>query len=289
MPELPEVETVARALRRFLIGRQFTRIATFVPRLRLPLALTGHPELRQVPIVEIRRRARYLLFCLDNGEGLLVHLGMTGTLRLVPAGTPRAKHDHVVFHLDGGGSLRFNDPRRFGFLVQCPVPPVGEDPAPLAGILGPEPLSNDFDGGCLHRAFRGRSAAAKLLLMDNRIVVGVGNIYAAEAFFRSRLHPLTPAGALTRRQCDRLATTVQDLLAEAIAAGGTTISNFAAPDGQAGHFSLSLQVYGRANEPCLACRRGLIQRVVVGGRATYFCPVCQPKAKRCGPPAVNRV
>jgi formamidopyrimidine-DNA glycosylase len=275
MPELPEVETVARALRGFLPGRSFARIATFVPRLRLPLDLAGHAELLHVPVAEIRRRGRYLLLCLANGEGLLVHLGMTGIFRTAPRQAPRDKHDHAVFQLDDGSTLRFNDPRRFGFIVRCPVPPPGEDPPLLAG-LGPEPLGAAFDGAGLHREFRGRTAPVKPLLMDNRIVVGVGNIYATEVLFRSRIHPLFPAGRLSRQQCDRLAESVKVILAEAIAAGGTTLVDFSAPDGTEGKFSRELQVYGRAGERCGGCRRGIIRRIVTAGRSAFFCPVCQP-------------
>jgi formamidopyrimidine-DNA glycosylase len=261
-------------LRRLLAGREFVRIATFAPRLRLPLDLADHPDLLHSPVAEVRRRARYLLLRLENGAGLIVHLGMTGNFRTVPAGDPREKHDHAVFDLDDGTSLRYHDPRRFGFIVHCPV---GVDLAthPLLAGLGPEPLEDAFGGATLRDGFRGRRGPVKALLMDNRIVVGVGNIYASEALFRSRIHPLAPAGGLGIRECNRLAAKVKRILSEAIAAGGTTIADFAAPDGSEGAFHRELRVYGRAGERCPACQRGIIRRVVAAGRSAYFCPLCQ--------------
>ncbi len=279
MPELPEVETVAHTLRCFLAGRAFVRIATHVPRLRLPLDLADCPDLLHAPVAEIRRRGRYLLLRLENGAGLIIHLGMTGNFRTVPADDPREKHDHVVFDLEDGTSLRYHDPRRFGFIVHCPAD-VDLATHPLLAGLGPEPLEDAFDGAVLARGFRGRRAPVKPLLMDNRIVVGVGNIYASEALFRSRIHPLAPAGKLGIRECSRLAAMVKQILGEAIAAGGTTIADFAAPDGSEGAFHRELRVYGRAGERCPDCRRGIIRRVVAAGRSAYFCPVCQRLPRR---------
>jgi formamidopyrimidine-DNA glycosylase len=231
-----------------------------------------------------QRRAQYLLFPLEGGalEGgtgrapgtpasLLVHLGMSGNLRVLPASTPRLTHDHFDLVLDSGETLRFNDPRRFGSLQL-----VEGDPAkhPLLRHLGPEPLEAGFDGGTLWRASRKRRVAVKQFIMDAKVVVGVGNIYASEALFRAGIRPGRQAGGLTRAECDRLAAAIRRVLAKAIEVGGTTLRDYVGVDGNPGYFRQKLFVYERAGEPCRKCGTPVRQRVQ-GQRSTYWCPACQ--------------
>lgn len=273
MPELPEVETVCRALNRLLPGRCLVKIETFMPSLRLPLDSMRQPVLLNSPIMVVRRRARYLIIELENTHALLMHFGMTGTVRVVPAAVPRLKHEHVVFHLDSGDTLRFEDPRRFGFITACALPGAGADPAELTG-LGLEPFDPAFTGEYLHQHFQGRKQKVKTALMDNVIVVGVGNIYANESLFMSGISPLKEAGKVTLKECRELVGHVKEILQRAITAGGTTISDFKGVDGSEGKFVQQLNVYGRHGEPCPRCRTAL-DRTVIGGRGTFYCSKCQ--------------
>ena len=278
MPELPEVETVRRALNAGLSGHEFVRIETFVPALRLSLEPLRDTALLRRNIITVRRRARYLIIEMADRYALVLHLGMTGTLRIVPAAVPRLKHEHVVFHLENGDTFRLEDPRRFGFIAPCRLDTPAADPAMLAG-LGPEPLSDAFTPEYLHAAFAGRKTRVKSALMDNAIVVGVGNIYANESLFRSGINPLTPAGEVRLKQCRVLVDKVRDTLSRAIAAGGTTVSDFKGVDGTEGKFSQQLQVYGKDGEPCPLCGTE-IRRVVIGGRGTFYCPKCQKAGRK---------
>lgn len=274
MPELPEVETITRALRPHLEGARILGVTTHVPRLRTPLDLEHRPELVGHRILALRRRAKYLIAELDGPCCLVLHLGMTGSFRIVPPATPLTAWEHVVWQLDTGCEWRFNDPRRFGSAELHPLPVPGGEPACLAG-LGPEPLGPAFSGAALHAACAGRRSAIKPLLMDPRIVVGVGNIYASEALFRAGIRPQTPAGRLSHTRCDRLAAAIVEVLREAIAFGGTTLVNFKTVDGSEGRFRRRLLVYGRGDEPCTRCATGRIRRAVLGGRSTWWCPHCQ--------------
>ena len=217
----------------------------------------------------VDRRAKYLLLRTGAGTALL-HLGMSGMLRVLPETTPIGKHDHVDIAFDTGNVLRFTDPRRFGALLwQMP----GETHELLEGI-GPEPLTDDFDGDVLWRLSRGRSAAVKTFLMDNAVVVGVGNIYASEALFAAGIDPRRPAGGISRARYAKLAAEVKRILAYAVERGGTTLRDFLAPDGAPGYFFQELYAYGRAGNPCKVC--GTIIRVAtLGGRASFYCPGCQ--------------
>lgn len=273
MPELPEVETVKRALERLLPGRRFVKIETFKPALRLSLESLHDPALLDVPVTAVRRRARYLIVEMANARGLLLHFGMTGTVRVVPAAVPRLKHEHVVILLDNGDTFRFEDPRRFGFIQACELSAPGADPAVLAD-LGPEPLDETFDAAYLHRQFKGVKQKVKTALMDNAIVVGVGNIYANESLFLAGVSPLKEAGKLTLKECRALVGHIKETLRRAIAAGGTTISDFKGVDGSEGKFVQQLNVYGRNGEPCPRCRT-VLDRTVIGGRGTFFCSKCQ--------------
>jgi formamidopyrimidine-DNA glycosylase len=269
MPELPEVETTRRGIAPHLIGRRVTGATLRRPDLRWPIACEIAAELPGQRIVEVHRRAKYLLIEAQTGSALL-HLGMSGSLRVLPAKTRPEAHDHVDIALDSGKVLRFNDPRRFGCLLWQPAGTVHE----LLAGLGPEPLSQDFDGDHLWRLSRGRTAPVKTFLMDQAVVVGVGNIYAAEALFRAGLAPRRAAGRVSRERYAALAAAVNDILVHAIERGGTTLRDFLAPDGAPGYFEQELQVYGRVGERCRVCRTPL-RAGVLGQRATVWCPRCQ--------------
>ena len=218
----------------------------------------------------IGRRAKYLLLPLETG-GLIVHLGMSGHLAVVPAATPPGKHDHIDLELDDGNAVRFTDPRRFGSFHWQPYPLERHR---LLANLGPEPLSADFDGDYLAQCARGRRLPIKALLMDAKVVVGVGNIYANEALFAAGIRPRIAAGRLSRQCLGDLADAVKTTLASAIQSGGTTLRDFVATDGRPGYFVQELAVYGRGGEPCLRCDRPL-KEVRLAGRATVYCPICQ--------------
>ena len=269
MPELPEVETTRRGLAPHLIGRTVIALDIRQPRLRWPIPDALRTSLPGQRIEEVERRAKYLLIHTAVGSALL-HLGMSGSLRVLPAATPIGTHDHVDWRLDSGRVLRFTDPRRFGSQLWQPR---GEIHPLLAG-LGPEPLSGDFDGNHLWARSRGRVAAVKVFLMDQAIVVGVGNIYAAEALFAAGIHPKRAAGSVSRGRYARLADEVKRILAYAITRGGTTLRDFISPDGARGYFEQELFVYGRAGEPCKVCGTP-IKAIALGQRSTFYCPRCQ--------------
>ena len=270
MPELPEVETTRRGVAPFLEGNAIAGLVVRESRLRWPVEAGLDARLRGATVEQVSRRAKYLL--IQTGAGCLIwHLGMSGSLRIITDGRPPQKHDHVDLVLANGHCLRFNDPRRFGFVLFTELP-VGEHPR-LAG-LGPEPLSGDFDGSHLYLASRGRRAPVKSFLMDSAVVVGVGNIYASEALYLSGIHPRRPAGRIALPRYQRLAENVKAVLAAAIAQGGTTLRDFRDSDGMPGYFSQSLRVYGREGEACEGCG-GTIRREVIGQRSTFFCGRCQ--------------
>jgi len=269
MPELPEVETTRRGLSPHLIGRTVVALDIRQPRLRWPIPEALRESLPGQRIEGIQRRAKYLLVHTEPGSALL-HLGMSGSLRVLPADTPVGAHDHVDWRLDSGHLLRFTDPRRFGSQLWQPR---GQTHALLAG-LGPEPLSDAFDGDLLWHLSRGRKAAVKLFLMDQGIVVGVGNIYASEALFAAGIHPKRAAGSISRARYARLADEAKRILAHAIARGGTTLRDFISPDGAPGYFEQELYVYGRTGEPCKVCGAP-VKAIVLGQRSTFFCANCQ--------------
>lgn len=274
MPELPEVETTRRGLAPHVEGRTVSGVVLRRPDLRWPIPPEVPALLPGRTIESVRRRAKYLLLDTEAGSALL-HLGMSGSLRVLPATTPVEAHDHVDIVLaDRGRSkdrvLRFNDPRRFGCLLwQAP----GEVHELLRG-LGPEPLSDDFDGDYLFARSRGRKAPVKTFLMDQGIVVGVGNIYAAEALFEAGISPLREAGRVSRERYQALATAVKRILAYAIERGGTTLRDFISPDGLPGYFELELAAYGRGGEPCPRCGRPM-KEASIGQRTTVWCTRCQ--------------
>lgn len=269
MPELPEVETTRRGLAPHLEGRRIVGVTLRRASLRWPIPPEVGANLPGQRIHAVRRRAKYLLLDTDVGSALL-HLGMTGSLRVLAADTPVRLHDHVDVALDSGQVMRFNDPRRFGCLLWQPA---GET-HPLLQALGPEPLSPEFDGDHLFARSRGRNAPVKSFLMDQRIVVGVGNIYAAESLFRAGISPLRAAGKVARGRYRLLAQTVKEILDYAITRGGTTLRDFISPDGVPGYFEQELAAYGRGGQPCTRCGRPLQQRSI-GQRASVWCGHCQ--------------
>ena len=269
MPELPEVETTRRGIAPHLVGQRIERLVARIPALRWPIPPTLGRTVRGREVHGVERRAKYLLLHTDAGA-VLLHLGMSGALRVLARGEPLRAHDHVDFELANGRLLRLNDPRRFGCVLWQRA---GTTHALLAG-LGPEPLGPAFDGAHLFRASRGRSAPIKHFLMDQRIVVGVGNIYAAEALFAAGIHPKRAAGRITLARYERLASGIRRILEHAISRGGTTLRDFLAPDGEPGYFEQELFVYDRAGEPCRVC--GTTLRLADWGqRQTAYCPRCQ--------------
>ncbi len=269
MPELPEVETTRRGLEPLLVGQTIAAVEIRQPSLRWPVEAELASQLRGQRIRSVARRGKYLLVTLESGA-LLIHLGMSGSLRYLTAAQTPSQHDHVDLQFRSGAQLRFNDPRRFGSLHFSADP---EDHWLLRN-LGPEPLGERFTGGYMWRISRGRRVSIKQLLMNGRVVVGVGNIYASEALFRAGVHPQRSAGRIARHRYDLLVDAVKAVLNDAIRAGGTTLRDFVDGDGQPGYFQRELRVYGRDGEPCVRCNAPIKQRVL-GQRASYYCPRCQ--------------
>lgn len=269
MPELPEVETVRGAMERHLLGRPITRVHTSDKRLREPLPRTQLRALVGDRFAAARRRAKFLLLDLQSGRTLLVHLGMTGNLLFRPRGE---KHDHVAFEFDDGSCLVFSDPRRFG-LVLVFASPDEERACRYFNKLGPEPLSKAFNARYFADRCQHRKSPIKVVIMDNPVVVGVGNIYASEALFRAHIHPATPASAVDAERLGQLVVEIKKVLRAAIRQGGTTISDYRG-SGSGGRFQQRLKVYGREGEGCRACGAP-IESLYLGGRNTFYCPSCQ--------------
>ncbi len=271
MPELPEVETTRRGIRPLLVGRRVQAVVVRQRQLRWPVTPALDEALPGRTISDVRRRAKYLLLDTDPAATVLLHLGMSGRLRVVPAATPAAKHDHLDLVLDDGCALRLTDPRRFG---ACLWIPAGGPPHPLLRHLGAEPLTAALTADYLYRVARRRRVAVKNLLMDSRVVCGVGNIYANEALFRASIHPLRAAGNISLRRYAALVEAVRAVLGEAIAAGGTTLRDYRDAAGNPGYFVTRLAVYGRAGQPCLRCGTAL-KLIRINARSTCYCPRCQ--------------
>ncbi len=270
MPELPEVETARRGIAPRLRGRRISRVEVREWRLRWPVSRQVTTRLPGQRVHDIARRAKYLLLETDAGT-LILHLGMSGRLRLVPPGEPPGPHDHLDLVIEDDLCLRLTDPRRFGAALWCRGDARRHR---LLRRLGPEPLEAGFDGDHLHRLARKRRVAVKNFIMNARVVAGIGNIYACEALHLAGVHPLRSAGRISRARYRHLAECIRQVLEEAIVAGGTTLRDFAAADGRPGCFGPRLRVYGRAGERCERCRARLRQRRI-GQRATWYCPGCQ--------------
>jgi formamidopyrimidine-DNA glycosylase len=270
MPELPEVETTRRGLLPHLVGRRLRGAVVRNPNLRWPVPADLARRLRGEEVLAVRRRGKYLLIDCRRGH-LLVHLGMSGRLSIVAEDAPARVHDHVDVQLEGQQSLRLTDPRRFGAMLWLADP--AEDHALLSG-LGVEPLEAAFTGEALQALARGRRVAVKQFLMNGRIVTGVGNIYASEALFRARIHPLRSVARISLAGWRRLAAAVRETLELALSAGGTTLRDFAAADGRPGRYQKRFAVYGREGKPCPRCRTP-IRALRQGQRSTFYCPSCQ--------------
>jgi formamidopyrimidine-DNA glycosylase len=270
MPELPEVETTRRGILPLLGGHRVKAVTVHDARLRQPVM----PELAQTLIGQrlktVTRRAQYLLFHFDTGT-LLVHLGMSGSLRVVSASMPRLAHDHVEIDFGARRCLRFRDPRRFGLMLWTAAEPLEHS---LLARLGPEPFDETFNAGYLRQRAAGRRVAVKNFIMDGHVVVGVGNIYASEALFRAGILPTRAAGRISARRYGELVLHVREVLSAAIDAGGTTLRDFVRNDGEPGYFRHELQVYGREGEPCTVCAQPLHAQVI-GQRSSFYCTRCQ--------------
>ena len=295
MPELPEVETVRRGLEPAMLGQVLARVEQRRPDLRFPLPEHFVERLTGRRVEGLSRRAKYLIADLDDGEALIMHLGMSGRFVVEAPGTPptepgayyneigrHLQHDHVVFHLGSGARVTYNDVRRFGFMDLLPRAEL-ESSKHFAG-MGIEPLGNELSGEVLAKLFAGKLAPLKAALLDQRLVAGLGNIYVCEALFRAGLHPEAAAGTITtptgrpREAAHALAQIIREVLEEAVAAGGSTLRDFAHADGSLGYFQHRFKVYDREGDPCVTpgCG-GLVKRLVQSGRSTFYCERCQPK------------
>ncbi|MGE4063803.1 MAG: bifunctional DNA-formamidopyrimidine glycosylase/DNA-(apurinic or apyrimidinic site) lyase [Rhodospirillaceae bacterium] len=285
MPELPEVETVCRGLAGVLEGHRLTRVQVRRKDLRIPFP----PRLAEIltgrRVEKIRRRAKYILMDLDDGQVLIAHLGMSGRMTLDNKGAPLGKHDHVVFTTDEGTEVRFNDPRRFGLMTLV----KGEEleSHKLFRHLGPDPLTRAFTPALLSAKLQGRKTSIKAALLDQRIVVGVGNIYACESLYRAGISPLRKAGTVAGARAERLVPAIKAVLKQAIAAGGSSLRDHVQPSGELGYFQDAWKVYGREGESCACLGRtaaaatgrnqgkGVVRRITQGGRSTFYCAGCQ--------------
>lgn len=270
MPELPEVEITRRGVAPLLVGRRIEALVVREPRLRWPIAPELPAQVAGRVVRALRRRAKYLIIELDRGA-VILHLGMSGALRVVPPDLPPNKHDHLDLCMAGGIVLRLTDPRRFGSVHYIAAAP---EQHPLLRDLGPEPFSDAFDASYLHRATRSRRTSIKEILLNGRIVVGVGNIYANEALHRAGIDPRTPAGRISRSRYAALIEAVQMTLQAALAAGGSSLRDWIHSDGASGYFQQQYLVYGRTGLPCRRCGE-TIREVRQGQRASFYCPRCQ--------------
>ncbi len=270
MPELPEVETVVCGLRPVLVGRRLARVVARRPDLRRPLPEDMVQRMTGAHVTAIDRRAKYGLIRTDRGDTLIFHLGMSGRMRIDPPAIE--KHDHVIFETDEGHVVALNDARRFGSLDLLPTENVTA--SPLFSGMGPEPLSGDFSDRVLESALKDRRTPIKALLLDQRVVAGLGNIYVCEALFMAGIAPTRTGASLKRAEICRLVPVIKQVLERAIAAGGSTLRDHARPDGELGYFQHQFQVYGREAMPCVSCGRS-VERIVQSGRSTFWCPSCQ--------------
>jgi formamidopyrimidine-DNA glycosylase len=269
MPELPEVQTILDALTPLILHQKIEKVSVlWPPVIHQPERIHFQQWLQGRSIEAVQRRGKYMLFHLDDARWLLMHLRMTGSVRVDDARAPLRPHDRLIFHLHNGQEWRFEDQRKFGrvYLV--------EDPAEIIAKLGPEPLGPDFNASYLRQSLSRRTAAIKTLLLNQHIVAGIGNIYADEALFRARLHPLRPGNSLSPDDINTLISAIQTVLRQALAEMGTTLQDYRRPDGSVGDFQNSLQVFRRTGEPCPSCGTP-IRRIVIGGRSTHFCPLEQ--------------
>lgn len=270
MPELPEVETTLRGIEPWVMNQEISVVNVYNSSLRWPIPAEVN-DLAGIKITDAYRRAKYLILALSNQQHLILHLGMSGVIRVVGSDEELAKHDHFELVLSNTRALRLNDPRRFGCVLL-----TGKDPNEhkLLKNLGPEPLLDDFNGQWLKTQSTNKQVAVKNFIMNNQVVVGVGNIYAAESLFMAGIHPKRQAKNISLKRYNNLAMIIKQVLARAIKAGGTTLNDFKNTEGKPGYFKQQLLVYGRAGEPCTACGQA-IKNMIIGQRASCFCPNCQ--------------
>ena len=281
MPELPEVETVRRGLAPVMEGKAILSVVLNRPDLRFPLPARFAERVSGTRIEKLSRRAKFLVAELSSGDALIMHLGMSGRFT-ISDGTrpgdfhheipPNPKHDHVIFHVEGGKVVTYNDPRRFGFMELWPLQQMAQYPR-LSGY-GPEPLSNTFSHAWLNEALKGKSGPIKSVLLDQRVIAGLGNIYVCEALYRAGISPRRRASTVPGQRAAKLAVAINDVIREAIAAGGSSISDFKAATGELGYFQHTFSVYDREGEPCKSCGAP-IRRIVQSGRSSFYCGACQ--------------
>jgi formamidopyrimidine-DNA glycosylase len=270
MPELPEVETTRRGISPHIVGQRVIQVIIRESRLRWPIPKSLPQQLKGRKLKKVDRRGKYLLLCFRHGA-LIIHLGMSGSLRIVGAKSAPQKHDHFDLRMSDGKCLRLRDPRRFGAVVWTQTPPCEHT---LIKNLGPEPLEDVFDGDYLYACGRHRQITIKQLIMESKTVVGVGNIYANESLFLAGIDPKRASNRIAKSRYHRLAQAIRTVLTAAIAQGGTTLRDFQREDGQPGYFSQALQVYGKADTPCPSCG-ALIRTKIIAQRTTFYCPACQ--------------
>ncbi|WP_040727575.1 bifunctional DNA-formamidopyrimidine glycosylase/DNA-(apurinic or apyrimidinic site) lyase [Thiomicrorhabdus sp. Kp2] len=275
MPELPEVETTRKGITPKANQQIIKQFIIRNAKLRWPVDLTLTDKLPGLVIQAINRRGKYLLLKTELGT-LMIHLGMSGNLRVLPENTPPLKHDHIDIVLENGYLVRLNDPRRFGSVLWHPATNGSIEEHKLLAKLAPEPLTDAFNGNYFYEKTRNRKVAIKSLVMNSSVAVGAGNIYANESLFMSNIHPETQACKLSKKQCDVLVTNIKKVLEAAIKQGGTTLKDFMSPDGKPGYFVQKLNVYDQAGKPCPVCSTP-IERIILNQRASYFCPKCQKK------------
>ena len=270
MPELPEVETVCRGLRSLIVGQTILRVDVRVDKLRWPISKDLPSILSGQSVTAVNRRAKYILIGVDTGV-LLIHLGMSGIASIIETTAPLRKHDHIDLVFENGTCLRMNDPRKFGAWLWWERP---IEDHPRLRHLGPEPLTDDFSAKSLHRLAQSRRVAVKTFIMDQKVVVGVGNIYASEVLYRVGIDPMCPANNISLIRYKKVVSEIKTVLTEAIEQGGTTIKDFASSEGKPGYFAQKLLVYGREELPCVKCK-GPIRNRRIGGRSSFYCPQCQ--------------
>jgi len=275
MPELPEVEVICQGLQPHIIGKSILDIHCSGKRLRTAVECEGmQSELCNQHIHSLTRRAKYLILKMRNGAGLILHLGMTGNIGIFKQGTARKKHDHICWLLDNDQEMRLNDTRRFGAVHLLPAREAKDLEKDFFAATGPEPFARSCTASYLKNRAAKRNQAVKAFIMDSHVIAGIGNIYANESLFRTAIHPARPASSLSKKEWRRLLTIIRKTLKHAIQCGGSTISDFVNASGDGGYFQMNFQIYGKNGEACIVCG-GIIQKTVLGGRTSFFCPACQ--------------
>ncbi|WP_339045889.1 bifunctional DNA-formamidopyrimidine glycosylase/DNA-(apurinic or apyrimidinic site) lyase [Candidatus Mesenet endosymbiont of Agriotes lineatus] len=270
MPELPEVETVCRFLHAKLLEKKMIDIKVNQANLRAPVTQNINEVLKDGIVTNVRRRGKYIIWEMSNSALVIIHLGMSGKLLYFDGQTPIGKHDHVIFFLEDSSSIVYNDPRRFGLIVVINA----KEEEQFFRYLGIEPLTDDFSGSTLRKLLAGKTASIKSVLMNSKIIVGIGNIYAAESLFLAGILPFRLAKDLSQEECDKLVIAIKNTLTNAINAGGSTLKDYAKPSGLPGYFQHYFKVYGRAGKPCVICKNTILS-VRQSGRSTFYCSKCQ--------------